>query len=161
MSFLLCGALPKLVKKEKEKKNVIVWQCHIMGWEGCKSHLLHTKHRIISLPRRVTLRKSAGKFSSPFSHHKKPQLRIHLSLSLSLSQKSDQRDHLTPKITPHFSLSVSVKTLKPISLFMDTEGLSLICAGLGIAEEDDNGNRIGYSKGQYCLGTSQKFKKKF
>ncbi|KAM3729911.1 hypothetical protein ACB098_12G046900 [Castanea mollissima] len=34
---------------------------------------------------------------------------------------------------------------------MDTEGLSLICAGLGIAEEDDNGNRIGYSKGQYCL----------
>ena len=41
---------------------------------------------------------------------------------------------------------------------MDTEGLSLICAGLGIAEEDDNGNRIGYSKGQYCLGTPQKFK---
>nr|XP_023877875.1 receptor-like protein EIX2 [Quercus suber] len=34
---------------------------------------------------------------------------------------------------------------------MDTEGLSLICAGLGIAEEDDNGNRIGYSRGQYCL----------
>ena len=41
---------------------------------------------------------------------------------------------------------------------MDTEGLSLICAGLGIAEEDDSGNRIGYSKGQYCLGTPQKFK---
>ena len=29
---------------------------------------------------------------------------------------------------------------------MNTEGLSLICVGLGIAEEDDNGNRIGYSK---------------
>jgi hypothetical protein len=35
---------------------------------------------------------------------------------------------------------------------MDTEGLSVICAGLGIAEEDENGNRIGYIKGEYCLG---------
>lgn len=35
---------------------------------------------------------------------------------------------------------------------MDTEGLSLICAGLGSIEEDDQGNRIGYSKGEYCLG---------
>ncbi|XP_042980832.1 protein timeless homolog [Carya illinoinensis] len=34
---------------------------------------------------------------------------------------------------------------------MDTEGLSIICAGLGIAEEDENGNRVGYSKGEYCL----------
>ncbi|XP_059434637.1 uncharacterized protein LOC132167643 isoform X2 [Corylus avellana] len=34
---------------------------------------------------------------------------------------------------------------------MDTEGLSVICAGLGIAEEDENGNRIGYIKGEYCL----------
>lgn len=36
---------------------------------------------------------------------------------------------------------------------MDLEGLSVICCDLGIAEEDDNGNRIGYSKGKYCLGT--------
>lgn len=35
---------------------------------------------------------------------------------------------------------------------MDMEGLSVICAGIGIAEEDENGNRIGYSKGEYCLG---------
>lgn len=28
----------------------------------------------------------------------------------------------------------------------------MICAGLGIAEEDESGNRIGYSKGEYCLG---------
>ncbi|XP_015878277.3 uncharacterized protein LOC107414639 [Ziziphus jujuba] len=34
---------------------------------------------------------------------------------------------------------------------MDMEGLSVICAGIGIAEEDENGNRIGYSKGEYCL----------
>ncbi|XP_041011926.1 protein timeless homolog isoform X2 [Juglans microcarpa x Juglans regia] len=34
---------------------------------------------------------------------------------------------------------------------MDTEGLSIICAGLGIVEEDENGNRVGYSKGEYCL----------
>ncbi|PON58258.1 Timeless protein [Parasponia andersonii] len=34
---------------------------------------------------------------------------------------------------------------------MDMEGLSVICAGLGLAEEDRNGNRIGYSKGEYCL----------
>ncbi|TMW93204.1 hypothetical protein EJD97_012027 [Solanum chilense] len=31
------------------------------------------------------------------------------------------------------------------------EGLSIICAGLGIIEEDDDGNRIGYTKGDYCL----------
>jgi timeless len=35
---------------------------------------------------------------------------------------------------------------------MDTDGLSLICSGLGAIEEDDEGNRIGYSKGEYCLG---------
>ncbi|WJX20662.1 hypothetical protein P8452_10190 [Trifolium repens] len=34
---------------------------------------------------------------------------------------------------------------------MDTDGLSLICSGLGAIEEDDEGNRIGYSKGEYCL----------
>ncbi|TKY51371.1 timeless-like protein [Spatholobus suberectus] len=34
---------------------------------------------------------------------------------------------------------------------MDTEGLSLICAGLGTVEEDLEGNRIGYTKGEYCL----------
>ncbi|XP_057480402.1 uncharacterized protein LOC130767528 [Actinidia eriantha] len=31
------------------------------------------------------------------------------------------------------------------------EGLSAICAGLGIIEEDEDGNRIGYTKGEYCL----------
>ncbi|CAN4087655.1 unnamed protein product [Withania somnifera] len=31
------------------------------------------------------------------------------------------------------------------------EGLSTICAGLGIIEEDDDGNRIGYTQGKYCL----------
>ena len=35
---------------------------------------------------------------------------------------------------------------------METEGLSVICAGLGIIEEDEKGNRIGYSKGEQCLG---------
>lgn len=35
---------------------------------------------------------------------------------------------------------------------MDTDGLSQICSGLGSIEEDDEGNRIGYSKGEYCLG---------
>uniref|UniRef100_A0A803PQ24 Timeless N-terminal domain-containing protein n=1 Tax=Cannabis sativa TaxID=3483 RepID=A0A803PQ24_CANSA len=34
---------------------------------------------------------------------------------------------------------------------MDMEGLSVICAGLGTVEEDRNGNRIGYTKGEYCL----------
>ncbi|XP_057425130.1 uncharacterized protein LOC130718546 isoform X1 [Lotus japonicus] len=34
---------------------------------------------------------------------------------------------------------------------MDTEGLSLICCGLGVAAEDDDGNRIGYNKGAHCL----------
>ena len=36
---------------------------------------------------------------------------------------------------------------------MEIDGLCVICAGLGIVEEDDNGNRIGYSKSEYCLGT--------
>lgn len=31
------------------------------------------------------------------------------------------------------------------------EGLSTLCAGLGIIEEDDDGNRIGYTEGKYCL----------
>ncbi|KAF5732400.1 protein timeless [Tripterygium wilfordii] len=34
---------------------------------------------------------------------------------------------------------------------MDLQGLSLICSGLGVAEEDENGNRIGYLKGENCL----------
>lgn len=34
------------------------------------------------------------------------------------------------------------------------DGLSTICAGLGIVEEDDNGKRIGYDKGEYCLGAT-------
>ncbi|PKA64246.1 hypothetical protein AXF42_Ash009466 [Apostasia shenzhenica] len=33
----------------------------------------------------------------------------------------------------------------------DTEGLSIICAGLGIAEEDENGNVRGYAKTEHCL----------
>lgn len=35
---------------------------------------------------------------------------------------------------------------------MDMEGLSAICAGLGMVEEDEKGNRISYYKGEYCLG---------
>ncbi|XP_027934002.1 uncharacterized protein LOC114189593 isoform X3 [Vigna unguiculata] len=34
---------------------------------------------------------------------------------------------------------------------MDTEGLSVICAGLGTVEEDNEGNRVGFTKGEYCL----------
>ncbi|GMH08931.1 hypothetical protein Nepgr_010771 [Nepenthes gracilis] len=34
---------------------------------------------------------------------------------------------------------------------MDMEGLSTICAGLGSIEEDEDGNQIGYTKGEYCL----------
>ncbi|XP_068491170.1 uncharacterized protein [Phaseolus vulgaris] len=34
---------------------------------------------------------------------------------------------------------------------MDTEGLSVICGGLGTVEEDNEGNRIGFTKGEYCL----------
>ncbi|KAK9292038.1 hypothetical protein L1049_019992 [Liquidambar formosana] len=34
---------------------------------------------------------------------------------------------------------------------MEMEGLSTICAGLGIVEEGENGNRIGYAKSEYCL----------
>lgn len=33
------------------------------------------------------------------------------------------------------------------------DGLSSICSGIGILEEDENGNRIGYEKGEYCSGT--------
>ncbi|KAL5057612.1 hypothetical protein RYX36_029216 [Vicia faba] len=35
---------------------------------------------------------------------------------------------------------------------MDTDDLSQICSGLGSIEEDDDGHRTGYSKGEYCLG---------
>ncbi|KAJ0042367.1 hypothetical protein Pint_17598 [Pistacia integerrima] len=35
---------------------------------------------------------------------------------------------------------------------MDMEGLSLICAGLDMVEEDERGNQIGYYKDAYCLG---------
>ncbi|KAI3664996.1 hypothetical protein L6452_43611 [Arctium lappa] len=31
------------------------------------------------------------------------------------------------------------------------ENLSLVCGGLGIIEEDDDGNQIGYAPGEYCL----------
>ncbi|KAM7274123.1 hypothetical protein ACFE04_028787 [Oxalis oulophora] len=34
---------------------------------------------------------------------------------------------------------------------MEMEGLSAICAGLGIVEEDESGNRIGYTKDDSCL----------
>ncbi|KAJ4771365.1 Topoisomerase 1-associated factor 1 [Rhynchospora pubera] len=34
---------------------------------------------------------------------------------------------------------------------MDSDRLSSICAGLGTAEEDENGAIIGYTKGEYCL----------
>ncbi|KAK1577022.1 hypothetical protein Q3G72_018520 [Acer saccharum] len=34
---------------------------------------------------------------------------------------------------------------------MDMEGLSVICAGIGLADEDEIGNRVGYSTGEYCL----------
>ncbi|KAF8413264.1 hypothetical protein HHK36_001240 [Tetracentron sinense] len=34
---------------------------------------------------------------------------------------------------------------------MDLEGLSTICAGLGLVEEDEHGARIGYSKSEFCL----------
>ncbi|KAK7279867.1 hypothetical protein RJT34_24926 [Clitoria ternatea] len=34
---------------------------------------------------------------------------------------------------------------------MDTEGLYLICIGLGAFEEDNEGNQLGYTKGEYCL----------
>lgn len=34
---------------------------------------------------------------------------------------------------------------------MEIDGLCVICAGLGIVEEDDYGNRIGYSKTEFCL----------
>lgn len=34
---------------------------------------------------------------------------------------------------------------------MDTEGLSVICAGLGSVEENDYGDRTGYTKSEYCL----------
>lgn len=31
------------------------------------------------------------------------------------------------------------------------ENLSFICGGLGVIEEDDDGNQIGYTPGEYCL----------
>ncbi|XP_042394295.1 protein timeless homolog [Zingiber officinale] len=34
---------------------------------------------------------------------------------------------------------------------MDTEGLSIICAGIGCPEENENGALVGYTKGEYCL----------
>lgn len=37
---------------------------------------------------------------------------------------------------------------------MEIDGLCVICAGIGIVEEDDYGNRIGYSKNEFCLGMS-------
>ncbi|KAI3987920.1 hypothetical protein MKX01_021034 [Papaver californicum] len=34
---------------------------------------------------------------------------------------------------------------------MDLQGLSSICAGIGVIEEDDDGNWIGYTKNEFCL----------
>ncbi|KAK8926143.1 hypothetical protein KSP39_PZI018770 [Platanthera zijinensis] len=34
---------------------------------------------------------------------------------------------------------------------MNTEGLGILCSGLGIADEDDNGNVRDYRKTEYCL----------
>ncbi|KAI4330916.1 hypothetical protein MLD38_029155 [Melastoma candidum] len=34
---------------------------------------------------------------------------------------------------------------------MDLQGLSSICAGLGAVEESEDGSRVGYTKGAYCL----------
>lgn len=34
---------------------------------------------------------------------------------------------------------------------MDSTVLSLTCAGLGAAQEDDDGAAIGYIKGEHCL----------
>lgn len=35
---------------------------------------------------------------------------------------------------------------------MDLEGLSTICAGLGSIQEDNDGNSIGYTRAEFCLG---------
>lgn len=35
---------------------------------------------------------------------------------------------------------------------MDLRGLTGICTTLGVAEEDDNGDRIGYSPSETCSG---------
>ncbi|CAI0449791.1 unnamed protein product, partial [Linum tenue] len=51
----------------------------------------------------------------------------------------------------HFCHLTAASSEQNRRLKMETQGLSLICAGLGIAEEDDDGNRIGYSKGEQCL----------
>jgi hypothetical protein len=37
---------------------------------------------------------------------------------------------------------------------MDSAVLSLTCAGLGAAKEDDDGAVIGYVKSDHCLGTA-------
>lgn len=37
---------------------------------------------------------------------------------------------------------------------MDSAVLSLTCAGLGAAQEDEDGAVIGYAKSEHCLGTA-------
>lgn len=37
---------------------------------------------------------------------------------------------------------------------MDSAALSLTCAGLGAAQEDEDGAVIGYAKSDHCLGTA-------
>jgi hypothetical protein len=63
------------------------------------------------------------------------------------SQK--QKPHLCNTSTPK---NPQISSFSQNPNIMDTDGLSLICSGLGAIEEDDEGKRIGYSKGEYCLG---------
>lgn len=44
---------------------------------------------------------------------------------------------------------------------MEDEGLSGICAGLGSAEEDEDGAIIGYTTGENCLGLDSKLEDLF
>jgi len=86
--------------------------------------------------------------------------------SVSYSSTEKTRENFPPfplrsqKQKPHFCNTSTPKNSQ-ISSFsqnpntMDTDGLSLICSGLGAIEEDDEGKRIGYSKGEYCLGMNE------
>lgn len=41
---------------------------------------------------------------------------------------------------------------------MDTEGLSIICAGLGSIDKDEEGN-VDYIKEEFCLGKEMIYEK--